>query len=157
MNSQNPYLLFLVFFIFFSKNSFAQTDTIHLDLDSISLTDKIVQINHAIPTKKCGLGNLSIPIVLKGSDTSKVYVIIGFVGNGDSAISKKKSNSNIILPNTGTAVVDWQLSENLNRADCTQNRQVLFLRLRYSINDIAEGGQYDYHEKIIRLSYHYTD
>ncbi len=78
MNSQNPYLLFLVFFLFFCNDSFAQLDTIKINLDELIISDTGLVIHYDLPKhlfeNRVGQ-TYHVPIQTYTEDSSASYYI----------------------------------------------------------------------------------
>ncbi len=127
-----------------------QVDTIHINLDSLTADDGILEIDYNISEKYCG-SKLHIPIVLRTTSTSKVYSISNFLGNGDSCFLGK---TGAIISSKNT-VVNWHLLEHLYGKDCKSNRKWLYGKLDYTSLSKDIGGIN--HQKKIKINYHYIE
>jgi len=133
-----------------------RSQDISINLDSLAACDTIATIHYDISKTQCG-ESLAIPITLYAHDTTKLYRINYFLGNGDSAVSPMESGvAEVVIPSYGITQQQYKVSEGLWHTDCTKNRQLLYLRLEYEIaTSRISGVENVVFYKIIKLVYHY--
>lgn len=148
---------FLLLFLFVYSNSIfgQQLDTIFIDLNSLSKQDTIWNIDYNIPKSKCKRGSLNIPIQLESHDTSSVYLINRFKGNGYLS----RNNSEPVLINAKDSIFyeNWILHENILSTNCSKNRKILTFSVKYYNAFYDSKKESIFHEKRLKIRYTYTD
>jgi hypothetical protein len=149
------FLLFLFLFVYSSTIFGQQLDTIFIDLNSLSKQDTLWSIDYNIPKSKCKRGTLNIPIQLESHDTSAVYLINGFKGNG--YVSRKNLEPVLIDAKDSVFYENWILHENVLSADCSKNRKILTFSVKYYNGFYYNKGESMFHDKRLKVRYLYTD
>jgi hypothetical protein len=151
----NFLLVFSLLLVYSNPTLGQELDTIFIDLSELSEQDTTLNIHYNIPKSKCKRGNLDIPIQLENHDTSMIFLVHGFKGNG--YVKRKNSESIIIDPKDNVSHESWVLHELLLSENCSENRRVQTLFIKYY------NAFYDFtkvpitQQKNLRITYHYVD
>lgn len=154
-----PYSNFLlIFFLFFAYSNATlgqELDTIFIDLAGLSEQDTTLNIHYNIPKSKCKKGSLDIPIQLENHDTSMIFLVHGFKGNG--YVKRKNVGPIVIDPKDKVFHESWILHELLLSENCSKNRQVqtLFIKYYNAFYDSKKAARTQ--QKNLQITYHYVN
>ncbi len=151
----NFLLVFPLFFMYSNPTLGQELDTIFIDLANLSEQDTIFNIHYNIPKSKCKKGTLHIPIQLENHDTSMVFLVHRFKGNG--YVKRKNLAPTLINPKDKTFHENWVLRELLFSDNCSKNRPIQSLSIEYhnAFYDSEKESKTDL--KSIQITYHYVD
>ncbi len=152
----NNILLLCFLFAVYSNTTLGQSmDTIFIDLNNLSKQDTTLVIRYNIPKSKCKKGSLNIPIQLESYDSSTVYFIDRFKGNG--YFTRENSEQIIIDPKDNIFYENWILHEWLYSDDANKNRKILSLKMNYYNMFYDKKKERKYYSKRLKIVYSYLD
>lgn len=148
-------LICSLFFIYTNPSLGQELDTIFINLSELSEQDTTLNIHYNIPKSKCKKGTLDIPIQLENHDTSMIFLVDGFKGNG--SVKRKNLEPIIIDPSDKVFHESWVLQELLLSENCSENRRVqtLFLKYYNAFHDLKKVSRTE--QKTLQITYHYVE
>jgi hypothetical protein len=151
----NFLLVFSLFLLHSNPTLGQELDTIFIDLTNLSEQDTTLNIHYNIPKSKCKRGTLPIPIQLENHDTSMIFMVYRFKGNG--YVKRKNSAPIIIDPKSNIFQESWVLNELLLSDNCSENRRIQSLSIEYYNAFYDSEKESKTHLKSLQITYHYVD